>query len=72
MKQYSFDADLRSVLKRLGAARPRGTSAATSQPVQPAMPGKVIAFRPQALQPRLELAHVALRRNRSETHDAVT
>jgi hypothetical protein len=69
MKHYSFDADLRSVLKRLAATH-RPTS--PTRPVEPVFSAKVSAFRRHAVQPRIEIAHIALRRNRGETQDAMT
>jgi hypothetical protein len=69
MKHYSFDADLRSVLIRLTATHRPATPAMITQPV---LPANVIAFRPRTVQPRIEIAHVALRRNRGEQHDAMT
>jgi hypothetical protein len=69
MKQYSFDADLRSVLKRLAATHRPATPARAAEPVFSA---KVIAFRRRAVQPRIEIAHVTLRPNRGETQDAMT
>ena len=69
MKHYSFDADLRSVLQRLAAThRP----AAPARSVEPVPSAKVIAFRRHAVQPRIEIAHIALRRKRGETLDAMT
>ena len=69
MKQYFFDADLMSVLRRLAATHRPATPAKITQP---ALPAQVIAFQPRTVQPRIEIAHVALRRNRGETHDAMT
>lgn len=69
MKHYSFDADLRSVLQRLA---PTHRSAAPAGSVEPVPLAKVIAFRRRAVQPRIEIAHVALRPNRGETQDAMT
>ena len=69
MKHYSFDADLRSVLQRLAATH---RSAAPARSVEPVPSAKVIAFRRHAVQPRIEIAHIALRRKRGETLDAMT
>ena len=69
MIQYSFNADLRSVFQRLAVAN--RTSAAPARQQQNLTPqARVIPFRPGTQQPRLEIARVALRRNR--WHDAVT
>lgn len=70
MLQYSFDADLRSVLQRLAAARPAGTSPAKGGNQQDSR-AKLIPFRQGTQQPRLEIAHVALRRRSHQTRDAV-
>jgi hypothetical protein len=69
MKHYSFDADLRSVLRRLAASHRPATPARITQP---GAPKQVIAFRSRTVQPRIEIAQVALRRNRGETRDAMT
>jgi hypothetical protein len=66
MKPYSFDADLRSVLRRLAAAKSPAAMPVDDPHSVPC--GKVVAFPLRPRQPRIELAHVALRRNR----DAVT
>ena len=70
MLQYSFDANLRSVLQRLAATWPAEPSAAKSAN-QPDPGAKVIPIRQGIQQPRLEMAHVALRRRSHENHDAV-
>lgn len=69
MIQYSFNADLRSVFQRLALAN--RTSIAPARQAQDSKPqARVIPFRPGMPQPRLEIAHVALRPNR--WHDAAT
>jgi len=71
MMQYSFNADLISVLQRLATNRPAGTSPASSEG-QPVIRAKLIPFRQGTQQPRLEIAHVALRRRSHESRDAMT
>lgn len=66
MKSYSLHADLRSVFQRLAAANANRPAA---KPVDKAGPSRV---QPAADQPRVEIAHVALRQNGRETRDAVT
>lgn len=68
---YSFDADLRSVLRRLAASENAG-AAPENEPGKPAAEAKPAAPRPTGPQPRLEIAHVALRQQRHEIHNAVT
>lgn len=70
MVKYSFNADMQSVFQRLAVAhRDRPLQAAAIE--NPANAASVIPFQPGARQPRLEIAHVALRRGRFESHDAV-
>jgi hypothetical protein len=71
MLQYSFDADFKSVLQRLASAWPTGTSAARSTN-QPSPRAKLIPFHRSGQQPRLEIAHVALRQRSHEASDAMT
>lgn len=68
MIQYSFNADLRLVCQRLAIANKANTAPA-GQPQSLPPQARVIPFRPGTQQPRLEIAQVALRRNR--WHDAV-
>jgi hypothetical protein len=70
VKQYSFNADLRSVFQRLAATKPASTTPVSGSDA--ASRAKLIAFQPRALEPRVEIAHVALRRSRHETRDAAT
>jgi hypothetical protein len=69
MLQYSFDADIRSVLQRLASIWPTKTSRAIVAN-QPGSRAKLIPFHRSEQQPRVEIAHVALRRRWLETHDA--
>lgn len=71
MLQYSFNADLMLVLERLAASKPASAPQRGSV-IELAPRSNVIPFPPAALQPRLEIAHIALRRYSNETHDAVT
>lgn len=70
MKHDSFNADLRSVFQRLAATRQ--ASAMPDCRNDTTMRAKLIPFQPRALQPRLEIAHVALRPGRREAPDAAT
>jgi hypothetical protein len=71
MVKYSFNADLRCVFQRLAAARP-GAPAPAANTESPANAPKVIPFRAGTLQPRLEIARVALRRDHDDQCEAVT
>jgi tellurite resistance protein len=71
MLQYSFNADLRSVLRRLASTMQACTTASTRSE-QPAPQEKRRLLHTAAQQPRLEIAHIALRRRPNETHDAAT
>ena len=71
MLQYSFDADFRSVLQRLASTWPTKTYQARSTN-QPSSRAKLIPFHRSGQQPRLEIAHVALRQRSHETRDAMT
>jgi hypothetical protein len=71
MIQYSFDADLRSVLQRLAATRPSGTRSSPA-PDATRSTAKLIRFHARREQPRLEIARVALRQRRYEGHGAMT
>ena len=66
MQSYSFNADLRSVFQRLAAANADGSA---RKPVASAKPSQ---SQPGAREPRVEIAHVALRRNAHDARDAVT
>lgn len=66
MRNESFNADMRSVFQRLAAARP------TADAQRPAPGPKPRAPQPPLRQPRLEIAHVALRRSARAAHDAMT
>jgi hypothetical protein len=69
MLQYSFDADFRSVLQRLASIWPTKTSG-TKVANRPGSRAKLIQFHRSGQQPRLEIAHVGLRRRSREAHDA--
>lgn len=71
MVKYSFNADMRCVFERLAAAN-RDTSAPTAGMEAPRNAARVIPFEPAEPQPRLEIAHVALRRSHDELREAVT
>jgi hypothetical protein len=66
MRNESFNADMRSVFQRLAAAR------AAAEARRPAPNAKPHAPQAASRQPRLEIAHVALRRSAREAHDAMT
>ena len=71
MLQYSFNADLRSVLRRLASTMPDSPTASTRSE-QPAPQAKRRLLQTAAQQPRLEIAHIVLRRRPHKTHDAAT
>lgn len=66
MVQYSFNADLRSVFQRLAAAQ-RG-----SQSGKLANLPRRIPLPPAVRQPRIEIAHVALRQKVREVRGSMT
>jgi hypothetical protein len=68
VKHYSFDADLRSVFQRLAATK-RATDAAASMRAATSRTGQ-IPIQPRLLQPRLEIAHVALRESTAKRRDS--
>ena len=70
MVRYSLNADMLSVFQRLAAAH-RGTAAPATRSEEPNA-AAAASVRPAAQQPRVEIAHVALRRSQYETREAVT
>ena len=70
MVKYSLNADMLSVFQRLAAAH-RGTGAPATRSEEPHA-ATAASVRSAAPQPRVEIAHVALRRSQSETREAVT
>lgn len=71
MVKYSFNADMSCVFERLAAAH-RGTSTPRAGADTPRNATRVIPFEPAKPQPRLEIAHVALRRSHDEAREAAT
>ena len=71
MVKYSFNADMSCVFERLAVAH-RGTSTPSDGAESPQNAASVIPFAPAKPQPRIEIAHVALRQSHGESREAVT
>jgi len=71
MVKYSFNADMSCVFERLAVTH-RGTPAPSDRAESPRNATRVIPFEPAKPQPRIEIAHAALRPSHGEPREAVT